>query len=88
MKYARRTSVLRAFVLYGNIKKWKRITNGIENGCRERVLTTVCDNKIIESVIKQSIYFKDFANIFSVRENVSRKSHCKPYDFPGIISNE
>ena len=53
MKYARRTSVLRAFVLYGNIKKWKRITNSIENGCRERVLTTVCDNKIIESVINK-----------------------------------
>ena len=47
MKYARRTSVLRVFVLYGNIKKWKRITNSIENGCQESVLTTVCDNRMI-----------------------------------------
>ena len=54
MKYARRTSVLRAFLLVRKYtKKWKRITNGIENGCRERVLTTVCDNKIIESAINK-----------------------------------
>ena len=39
MKYARRTSVLRVFALYGNIKKWKRITNSIENGCRNKKRT-------------------------------------------------